>query len=309
MLASAFLVAVLLVDVFARLVQRFADDAWKRRSPKVYVALVLLVVFALLVVMLIFGWLRLWAFAIDEVKVWIVPIGLGLVWGMLHVVCLAKAWSLPGSSTQTEVAGQKASDQEERQEVPQPEGSSPQSGERFGKLRTLAVMLHFAAFIVPALLLIFGETVAVSDYLQHEFVVLDKKIPVWLMLSTCSIMWFLGMPSNDTVRALVDLGGRRNDSSPKSGVGFVARILPDRSSRAFVGGRLLGPMERFIAVISILSGAFVVIGAILAAKGIIRFPEIQSDAKNGDKAEVFLVGSMGSFLFALLGALVIRLAL
>lgn len=311
MLASAFLVAVSLVDVFARLVQRFADDASKRRTPKAYVVLLLLVLFALLVVMQLFGWLRLWAFSVtfDSMNTWIAPIGLAFAWGMLRIDCLVKEWTLPGSSALPNAADSRCCEQEEHQGSPQQKDLLQLSGERFGTLRTLALVLHFAVFIVAALLLIFGATGAGSNYLENEFVVLDAKIPVWLMLATCALTWFLGIPSNDTVRDLVSLGGKKSDSSPKAAVGFVEPVTPDRSSNAFVGGRLLGPMERFIAVISILSGAFVVIGAMLAAKGIIRFPEIQSDAENGNKAEVFLVGSMGSFLFALLGALIVQLAL
>ena len=37
----------------------------------------------------------------------------------------------------------------------------------------------------------------------------------------------------------------------------------------------------------------------IAAKGIVRFPEISRDGENGDRAEYFLVGSMVSWVTAL----------
>jgi len=49
------------------------------------------------------------------------------------------------------------------------------------------------------------------------------------------------------------------------------------------------------------------IAAIVAAKGVIRFPEISQD-KAGQKAEEFLIGSFASWILAVLGALVIHLA-
>ncbi len=43
----------------------------------------------------------------------------------------------------------------------------------------------------------------------------------------------------------------------------------------------------------------------LAAKGIVRFPEISRDGANGGRAEYFLVGSLVSWVVALGGALLL----
>lgn len=60
------------------------------------------------------------------------------------------------------------------------------------------------------------------------------------------------------------------------------------------GGRYIGPIERLFMLAFILIGQFGVMAAIVAAKGIIRFPEISKDTE-GTKAEYFLVGSFTSW--------------
>ncbi len=81
------------------------------------------------------------------------------------------------------------------------------------------------------------------------------------------------------------------------------RRPPSRSSAAdaptavvveLKGGRFIGPLERVFLLALVLAGAFTAIAAIVAAKGIIRFPEISRDP-GGSKAEYFLVGSFASW--------------
>lgn len=74
------------------------------------------------------------------------------------------------------------------------------------------------------------------------------------------------------------------------------------------GGRLLGPMERVLIIGLGLAGQLTAAGLVIAAKGLIRFPELQ--AKRDDRSsidgvgidavtEYFLVGSFVSWLVAL----------
>jgi hypothetical protein len=74
------------------------------------------------------------------------------------------------------------------------------------------------------------------------------------------------------------------------------------------GGRLLGPMERVLIIGLGLAGQLTAAGLVIAAKGLIRFPELQ--AKRDDDlsvdgvgidavTEYFLVGSFVSWLIAL----------
>ena len=65
------------------------------------------------------------------------------------------------------------------------------------------------------------------------------------------------------------------------------------------GGRLIGPIERVLVFALTLTGAFTLLAAVLAAKGIVRFPEISRDGEGGIRAEYFLIGSLVSWTTAL----------
>ncbi len=95
-------------------------------------------------------------------------------------------------------------------------------------------------------------------------------------------------------------------------VGALRPALPlDTSTQAsdeLKGGRLLGPMERVLILGLGLAGQLTAAGLVIAAKGLIRFPELQ--AKRDDRTSVdgvgidavteyFLVGSFVSWLLAL----------
>lgn len=75
---------------------------------------------------------------------------------------------------------------------------------------------------------------------------------------------------------------------------------PVRDRRgAFQGGRLIGPLERMLVLLLTLAAAYPILAAMLAAKGIVRFPEISRDGETGARAEYFLVGSLVSWVIAL----------
>lgn len=81
--------------------------------------------------------------------------------------------------------------------------------------------------------------------------------------------------------------------------------LPAAVDSGFRGGRLIGPLERVIVLLLTLFTAYPLLAAMLAAKGIVRFPEISRDGANGGRAEYFLVGSLVSWVVALGGALLL----
>ncbi|GAA2222382.1 hypothetical protein N1031_02020 [Herbiconiux moechotypicola] len=74
------------------------------------------------------------------------------------------------------------------------------------------------------------------------------------------------------------------------------------------GGRLIGPLERLLITALTLAGALPIVAGILAAKGIVRFPEISIDGGRGSKAEYFLVGSLVSWAIALAAAALLWVA-
>lgn len=89
-----------------------------------------------------------------------------------------------------------------------------------------------------------------------------------------------------------------------------ARGASHDATRTLKGGRLLGPMERLVIVGLGVAGHLTAASVVIAAKGLLRFPELQS--KRDDPAEpsidevteYFLVGSFVSWLVSL-GSLVL----
>jgi hypothetical protein len=94
-------------------------------------------------------------------------------------------------------------------------------------------------------------------------------------------------------------------------LGSVGALKPagqPQASDRLKGGRLLGPMERLLILGLSLAGQLTAATAVVAAKSIIRFPEInaQKVRENGgigidDVTEYFLVGSFASWIVALGG--------
>ena len=76
------------------------------------------------------------------------------------------------------------------------------------------------------------------------------------------------------------------------------------NEKSLKGGRLLGPMERLLIVGLGLAGHVTAASIVVAAKGLLRFPELQrGSGQNGpsDVTEYFLIGSFASWLLALGG--------
>jgi hypothetical protein len=89
-------------------------------------------------------------------------------------------------------------------------------------------------------------------------------------------------------------------------VADVERVAASgRRAPQLVGGRVIGPLERVLLLGLGLAGAAPVIAALVAAKGVVRFPEISADRGTGSNAETFLVGSLTSWAIAAGGALLI----
>lgn len=86
---------------------------------------------------------------------------------------------------------------------------------------------------------------------------------------------------------------------------IVRRVLtgagPDviAEEQQLKGGRILGPIERLAIFALAVGGNVAAVSAVVAAKGILRFPEINRDHASGLKAEYVLVGSFVSWGLAL----------
>lgn len=97
--------------------------------------------------------------------------------------------------------------------------------------------------------------------------------------------WTLALRSREVASLVEDTGAEES-----------ARDAP--TAPALRGGRVIGPLERLVIVALALVGAEAVIVGLLAAKGIVRFPEISADGRRGSKAEEFLIGSLVSWTIA-----------
>jgi len=109
---------------------------------------------------------------------------------------------------------------------------------------------------------------------------------------------FLIESANVVVRlALAPLAAKEATAERRAGDGAVLFRSPDDVLELpLPGGRLIGPLERILILALALAGQFTAIGAVVAAKGIIRFPEISKDSAGGSKAEFFIVGSLASWV-------------
>lgn len=97
------------------------------------------------------------------------------------------------------------------------------------------------------------------------------------------VVLFLTNSANIIVRSILSMTG--------------PRVLAQEDD--LQGGRVLGPLERWFVFACAVSGNLAVIAVVVAAKGILRFPEITRDKPDGLRAEYVLVGSFVSWGLAL----------
>jgi len=93
-------------------------------------------------------------------------------------------------------------------------------------------------------------------------------------------------------------GWRRTAKAPAADAAAAAAA---DSTVTLKGGRMIGPIERLLLAGFSLAGAFPVVAALIAAKGIVRFPEIRRET-TGYQAEYFLIGSLVSWAMAFAAA-------
>ena len=152
------------------------------------------------------------------------------------------------------------------------------------------------------LLLAVALCVVVSQPLGSRAAKMGAVVGVFVLLT---------VPAN---RVVADILAVARHSTQGDGKAVAADREPSQESgkqgemeSSMRGGRWIGPLERILILLLASVEAPAAIAAIVAAKGVIRFPEISQD-KAGQKAEEFLIGSFASWILAVLGALVIHLA-
>jgi hypothetical protein len=153
----------------------------------------------------------------------------------------------------------------------------------------IAVMVAFASS---------GATNSISGPLRHWYSSLPfgfvRTIGIDPFLLGVSAALFVLATANRIVRLVLQAAG-----------------TPAREGETTLsGGRILGPMERLFVAAMVVSGNLTAAAALIAAKGLLRLPEIRSSAAQqggaGDQVtEYFLIGTFCSLLIAsALGTLV-----
>jgi hypothetical protein len=155
-------------------------------------------------------------------------------------------------------------------------------------------------------LVVFGTAIAVLILLSGWTSAVDGLVGRWtswvgLGTSPGRVLMVLGVllvqlaTANQVVRLVL------------GSVGAVKPAGEPQASDQLKGGRLLGPMERLLIVGLGLAGQLTMASAVVAAKSIIRFPEISAKRdRDGnpervgidDVTEYFLVGSFASWILA-----------
>ena len=130
------------------------------------------------------------------------------------------------------------------------------------------------------------------------------------MSAVVGIVVLLAVPANRVVADILAVARRSSRGSETVVAGCQLSQGSGKqgeSGDSMRGGRWIGPLERILILLLASVEAPAAIAAIVAAKGVIRFPEISQD-KAGQKAEEFLIGSFASWILAVLAAVTIHLA-
>ncbi len=145
--------------------------------------------------------------------------------------------------------------------------------------------LALAAGLIVALL--FGQQVPRGEapigtwYADLEIPALDT-VDLDTAVLGLAVVLFLLQSANVVVRAVLRRAG--------------PAVLAEE--RDLQGGRILGPIERVFIFAMALAGQYAAVAAVMAAKGVLRFPEISRDREDGTRAEYVLVGSFVSWALA-----------
>lgn len=148
----------------------------------------------------------------------------------------------------------------------------------------------FAAFVVPLVALTFvWETAPDLPPLPEQWAdtVVGHVGPTRTVV-LAGVLLFELSTSNILVRLLLDATG----------------ISAASNETDLKGGRLLGPMERVFILVLAVAGELTAAAVVVAAKGLLRFPELQRSRRaQGPTAvsEYFLIGSFASWLLGIGG--------
>jgi hypothetical protein len=172
-------------------------------------------------------------------------------------------------------------------------------GSDYWELKKGSVLpLGWLAGALVLLLAASGSAGSISGPLEHWYANLHldfvASVSVDQFILGVGALVFMTASGNRIVRLILDAAG-------------VSRT----SESALKGGRLLGPLERLIAFAIVLAGDPAAAAIVVTGKGLLRFPEIRSEARQpgpDSVTEYFLIGTFASLLVASLLAVVVLAA-
>ncbi len=114
---------------------------------------------------------------------------------------------------------------------------------------------------------------------------------------------FAGQGGTHIVRGILDKVGTvpRSRESASTASGEEGKLDTAEYNR----GRVIGNLERWLLLVTIILGSYAALGFLLAAKGLIRIKELE----NRDFAEYFLIGTLSSVAVALVLGLLVQWAI
>jgi hypothetical protein len=229
-------------------------------------------------------------------------LGLGVpVWSVLVTVVLAAAWI---ATTAPVRAGAGTADDD--RDSPTTPGLLRRSGSWPAVLLAVAV----------AVLLLWGPLPDgagfVVDWHDGSGLAFVDAVPLAAVVGGVGSTLFLVDSANVVVAQALPPGLQRGATTGAEADDLRRRFGRRRRSDAdtdasgdstvrLKGGRLIGPIERLLLAGFAVTGAFPVVAALIAAKGIVRFPEIRRET-TGYQAEYFLIGSLVSWAMAFAAA-------
>lgn len=128
---------------------------------------------------------------------------------------------------------------------------------------------------------------------QWQWIWEDLRIPVLestgdeRALVVIALGLSLVATANSVVRLVLALDGVRID---------------EESTDAVKGGRVIGPIERLVIFGSLIAGAPTIAGFVVAAKSLLRFPELNQKSRIHETTEYVVIGSLASWGLGLCAA-------
>lgn len=127
----------------------------------------------------------------------------------------------------------------------------------------------------------------------------ERLATVWV---AAAAFVFAGRGATHVVRGILDKVG----TVPKTRAGgdSAAQQSGEVDTQEYNRGRVIGVLERWLLIATVMLGTYAALGLLVAAKGLVRIKELE----DRDFSEYFLIGTLTSVLLALVLGLLVRAA-